>query len=142
MYSFPPPPPLLRISKKPPGQEDKRLFCLFSPKEYHAPPASLPLVRCVHKHYTLARVHGEAVSDWLCLPCQSYFFPNRVGGRWRGRIQQFTGRCLSSTSRSAKQARGGRGAGRGKTACRPYQQTAHFCFCKPNDDLAVRGKLV
>lgn len=79
----PPPPPLPKISKKPPGQEDKRLFCLFPQNECHAPFTSLPLVRCVHKHYTLARVHGKTVADWLVL-LVNYVFVIQVGVKQKG----------------------------------------------------------
>lgn len=46
-----------------------------------------PLGQRVHKHYSLARVHGEAPCDWLFfIPCQSLFFSEtkHVGGRGGG----------------------------------------------------------
>lgn len=70
-----------------------------------------PLGQSVHKHYSLARVHGEAPCDWLFfIPCQSlFFFLNEACGRKRrgsGRGLQFTGRCLPMTRKAARQAYG------------------------------------
>lgn len=117
---FPPPPPppptLLRISKKPPGQED--IVLPLSSKRMPRPLCFTPTPFTAYINITLW--HASTSRRPLIGRLQSvnhYFFLNQV--MWveegRGRVVQFTGRCLSTESRSARRA-GERGE---EAVCRP-----------------------